>query len=161
MENLCRGWGLLIPGKSASESLFWNLHQEVGLKVWRRHLLIGPGPSMSTHSHRRPGASAPHASPTWRKCWPVQRENRKPRGPGTKNARLKEITHVSKKQTTAKAFRASWAVYLHILVCLLIKIVLGNFISQRLGHLFQLIITGIRTLSADLAMTLHRKGCLW
>lgn len=44
-----------------------------------------------------------------------------------------EIMHVSRKQTTEKAFGISWVVYLHILVCLLIKITLGNFISQRLG----------------------------
>lgn len=73
--------------------------------------------------------------------------------------------HVSKKkkkkQTTAKAFRASLAVYLHILRCLLIKIILGNFISQRLGHMLQLIITGVRKLSADMAITQHRKGFLW
>lgn len=83
----------------------------------------------------------------------VQKENRKPRGPGTK-----EITHVSQKQT-AKAFRENWAVYLHLLMCLLIKIVLGNFISQRLGHIFQLIMAGIRKLSADLAMIQPKWLC--
>lgn len=43
----------------------------------------------------------------------------------------------------------------------MIKIILGNFISQRLGHMLQLIITGVRKLSADMAITQHRKGFLW
>lgn len=67
-----------------------------------------------------------------------------------------EAMHVSEKQTMKKVSGVSWAVYLHILMYLLIKIILGNFISQGLGQIFQLITTGIRKRSADLAVRQHR-----
>lgn len=81
------GEGHLIPGKS---SIVVAVHgdREAGLKVWRRCLLTGTGPSGFTHHPRCPGASASHASPTWRKCCPMQRENRQPRQPATPSARL-------------------------------------------------------------------------
>lgn len=163
MENLQGGGeGDLIPGKSTSWSLFWNLHQEASLNVWKNcRLLIGPGPAGPLTAQMRLRSCILYRSHleemlTHGKRKTANHESQPPQMPSSN-----ESMPVLKTQTTTKASGVSWAVYLHIQMCLLIKIFLGNFTSWRLGQIFQLLITDIRKASADLAIRQHRKAFLF
>lgn len=151
MENL--GWRRnLAPGRSSIMVTVLESSPGSRSQVWQRCVLIGPGPRGSLTALGALVPLPPMPLPHGGNADPCKEKTENQDSQPPKMPNFNEIVHASKKQTTKKAFRVSWAVYLHILMCLLIKIVLGNFISQRLGQIFQLIMTGIRNLSANLAM---------